>query len=121
MRGYHGSDAKFVEKEKRMRPIDADALKGKAIKVSTAKLPHTYFKAVGTREIDKAPTIEQPTWISVDERLPTAEDANEYNEVLAICQDGKKTACQLWEFKSSYRPLYWLPFSALPQPPKGVE
>ena len=41
--------------EKRL--IDANALKERAIRVSTAK-EHCYIKAVGTREIDKAPTID---------------------------------------------------------------
>ena len=41
-----------------MRLIDADALNERAIRVSTVKYPHTYLKAVGTREIDKAPTVD---------------------------------------------------------------
>jgi hypothetical protein len=41
-----------------MRLIDADALKERAIRLVTVKYPNTYFKGVGTREIDKAPTIE---------------------------------------------------------------
>ena len=40
-----------------MRLIDADALKERAIRVSTLK-EHCYMKAVGTHEIDKAPTID---------------------------------------------------------------
>jgi hypothetical protein len=40
-----------------MRLIDADALKGRAIRVSTVK-EHCYMKAVGTHEIDKAPTVD---------------------------------------------------------------
>lgn len=40
-----------------MRLIDADALKGRAIRVSTVK-EHCYMKAVGKHEIDKAPTID---------------------------------------------------------------
>ena len=40
-----------------MRLIDADALKKRAIRVSTVK-EHCYMKAVGTHEIDKAPTID---------------------------------------------------------------
>ena len=40
-----------------MRLIDADALKQRAIRVSTVK-EHCYMKAVGTHEIDKAPTID---------------------------------------------------------------
>lgn len=39
------------------RLIDANALKERAIRVSTVK-EHCYFKAVGTREIDKAPTVD---------------------------------------------------------------
>lgn len=39
------------------RLIDADALKERAIRVSTVK-EHCYMKAVGTKEIDKAPTID---------------------------------------------------------------
>ena len=40
-----------------VRLIDANALKLRAINVSTVR-SHTYMKAVGTREIDKAPTID---------------------------------------------------------------
>lgn len=40
-----------------MRLIDADALKERAIRVSTVK-EHCYMKAVGTHEIDKAPTVD---------------------------------------------------------------
>lgn len=40
-----------------MRLIDADALRERAIKVFAVK-DHWYMKAVGTREIDKAPTID---------------------------------------------------------------
>lgn len=39
------------------RLIDADALKQRAIRVSTVK-EHIYMKAVGTHEIDKAPTVD---------------------------------------------------------------
>ena len=43
-----------------MRLIDADALKTKAIKCETFKLydAPVFFKAVGTKEIDRAPTID---------------------------------------------------------------
>ena len=43
-----------------MRLIDADALKTKAIKCETFKLydAPVFFKAVGTKEIDKAPTVD---------------------------------------------------------------
>lgn len=39
-----------------MRLINADALKKRAIRMSTVK-EHCYMKAVGTHEIDKAPTV----------------------------------------------------------------
>ena len=43
-----------------MRLIDADALKTKAIRCETFKLYDApiFLKAVGTKEIDKAPTID---------------------------------------------------------------
>ena len=43
-----------------MRLIDADALKTKAIKCETFKLTgaSVFLKAVGTKEIDRAPTID---------------------------------------------------------------
>ena len=41
------------------RLIDATALKKRAVRMSTVKdIPHVFLKAVGTREIDKAPTID---------------------------------------------------------------
>lgn len=49
-----------METERRL--IDANALKKKAIRVSTVKgmgnKEHCYIKAVGTHEIDKAPTVD---------------------------------------------------------------
>ena len=43
-----------------MRLIDADVLKTKAIKCETFKLTgaSVFLKAVGTKEIDRAPTID---------------------------------------------------------------
>ena len=43
-----------------MRLIDADALKTKAIRCETFKLYDApiFLKAVGTKEIDKAPTVD---------------------------------------------------------------
>lgn len=43
-----------------MRLIDADALKTKAIRCETFKLSdrRVFLKAVGTKEIDRAPTID---------------------------------------------------------------
>ena len=48
--------------DNKKRLIDANALKERAVRVSTVKemgnQPHCYFKAVGTHEIDKAPTVD---------------------------------------------------------------
>ena len=107
-----------------MRPIDADALKERAIRVSTVKLPHTFFKAVGTREIDKAPTIEQPTWISAKDRLPKnfvsvlgyMTDAGEFPPVRECYTVGNVF---FFPALGDIHPVsHWMP---LPQPPKGVE
>lgn len=59
-------------------------------------------------------------WIPVSERLPTKEDANEYGEVLTITHKGIVTV-YLYDAVEYYQNdlLYWMPWSALPQPPKG--
>lgn len=101
------------------RLIDADALFEKVKESSEDAGFYTPIYNGFLASIVNAPTIEQPKWISCEERLPTAEDANEYSEMLAIDKNGKRTACQLWTFNSSYKPLWWMPFSALPEPPKG--
>ena len=48
--------------EEKKRLIDANALKKRAIKMVTVNSlgnkQHCYFKAVGTDEIDKAPTVD---------------------------------------------------------------
>ena len=55
----------------KMRLIDADALKERAIRVSTVKemgnKAHCYMKAVGTHEIDKAPTVDAVSRCVVDQ------------------------------------------------------
>lgn len=58
-----------------------EEIEKEAVKMYTKKLPHQYYKAVGTRKIeeiihshmDEAKDINVPSndgWISVDERLP---------------------------------------------------
>ena len=89
-----------------MRLIDADALKTKAIKCETFKLYDApiFFKAVGTKEIDKAPTIDAVT-VSELKKLRDylyAEDLifmrglAELNKLIANCgakMDGSDNDC----------------------------
>lgn len=48
-----------------MRLIDADALKEKKV-----YCPERHEKVVPVAEIDWMPTVEQPQWISVKDRMP---------------------------------------------------
>lgn len=60
-------------------------------------------------------------WISVDDRLPTKEDSDKYEHVLAITRDGR---VRDWGYElvifSSKKFTHWMP---LPEPPemKGSE
>ena len=87
------------------RLIDADALKERAIRVSTVK-EHTYFKAVGTREIDKAPTVD-----AVEVVHSFWDDSGRYvfpSGRKAICCDICKCALSVGEynrFKWNYCPV----------------
>lgn len=124
-----------------MRLIDADALKERAIRVSTVK-EHCYMKAVGTHEIDKAPTVEVGKWIPVTERLPDvdgrylcfhrgayanwmqsvqfAKDARKFDEYAFKKQWENKWL--LYDSEYGYYAVdsitHWMP---LPEPPKEVE
>jgi hypothetical protein len=55
MQSNLGIGGQKMANEKRL--IDANALKERAIRVSTVK-EHCYMKAIGTHEIDKAPTVD---------------------------------------------------------------
>lgn len=59
-------------------------------------------------------------WIPVTERYPDKEDANEFDEVLTFLRNGKRTTYPYYMVNSNSNSfLYWMPLSALPQPPKG--
>ena len=95
-----------------MRTIDADKLKERAIRVSTVK-EHCYMKAVGTHEIDKAPTLdvvsrdlfEQYKW----ERDIAIEQLDELGISLGEKIDGfyltKEEYEELLEYKHMYEDL----------------
>lgn len=57
-------------------------------------------------------------WISVKDRLPTREDANETESILAINKDDKYVGRWLWDIVARWPTAftYWMP---LPEPPKG--
>lgn len=57
-------------------------------------------------------------WISVKDRLPTREDANETESILAINKDEKYVGKWVWDIVARWPTefTYWMP---LPQPPKG--
>lgn len=57
-------------------------------------------------------------WIAVKDRLPTREDANETESILAINKDEKYVGRWVWDIVARWPTgfTYWMP---LPQPPKG--
>lgn len=57
-------------------------------------------------------------WISVKDRLPTREDANETESILAINKDEKYVGRWLWDIVARWPDEFtnWMP---LPEPPKG--
>lgn len=59
-------------------------------------------------------------WIPLTERLPTKEDANEFDEILTVTRKGTVTP-YYYDRVAYYQKdfPYWMPWSALPTPPKG--
>ena len=57
-------------------------------------------------------------WISVKDRLPTREDANETESILAINKDEKYVGRWVWDIVARWPTefTYWMP---MPKPPKG--
>ena len=57
-------------------------------------------------------------WISVKDRLPTREDANETESILAINKDERYVGRWVWDIVARWPTefTYWMP---IPQPPKG--
>ena len=115
-----------------MRPIDADVLSEKILDVVRCVIPESEFTEgytsglyAVTKQIEDEPTIEQPTWISCAERLPT--EGGTY----LVCQDFSMWGVEhkvigLEQFVKQFGGWYcdglkikgithWMP---LPQPPK---
>ena len=57
-------------------------------------------------------------WIPVTERLPTREDANETESILAINKDEKYVGRWVWDIVARW-PTEFTHWMLLPQPPKG--
>ena len=57
-------------------------------------------------------------WVSVNDRLPTREDANETESILAINKDERYVGRWVWDIVARWPTefTYWMP---IPQPPKG--
>ena len=77
-----------------MRLIDADTLKTKAIRCETFKLYDApiFLKAVGTKEIDKAPTIDAVPVVRCKDckYFKTRLCENENNHDDWFCADGER-------------------------------
>ena len=62
--------------------------------------------------------VTMQEWISVEDRLPTREDANETESILAINKDERYVGRWVWDIVARWPTefTYWMP---IPQPPKG--
>jgi hypothetical protein len=110
-----------------MRPIDADSLIAEFedyIKSNRACGNNICVTVadVLTETIIDAPTIEQPTWISVEDRLPKCGEivfCNTQN-FFEVLQWDERADVWVGAYRSYWKEYvtHWMP---LPQPPKGVE
>ena len=104
-----------------MRLIDADALEQDLLKKG-------FYLAIVKAALESAPTIEQPAWISVEDRLPDdGEEVLLYDRVFRFYELGTyhkrgKVLDPYWAIAGNTYPIsdytHWMPLS---QPPKGVE
>lgn len=118
-----------------MRPIDADALLSMFCEFYTnyERANRLVFSACEIKQmfadmLNETPTIEQPKWIPVTERLP---ELNQnvlmyFEDNMAVgfwcdTDEGVPAWCAYTDggwYTDCDMPLYWMP---LPQPPKGDE
>ena len=66
--------------------------------------------------LENGVTVQE--WISVKDRLPTREDANETDSILAINKDERYVGRWVWDIVARWPTefTHWMP---MPQPPKG--
>ena len=71
---------------------------------------------VAAHLISRGITVQE--WVSVDDRLPTREDANETESILAINKDERYVGRWVWDIVARWPTefTYWMP---IPQPQKG--
>ena len=74
------------------------------------------IEAVVDYLLDSGVTVQE--WISVKDRLPTREDANETESILAINKDERYVGRWVWDIVARWPTefTYWMP---MPKPPKG--
>ena len=103
-----------------MRPVDADAL-FKAFE-KAAWYNNADRDEIAEEILLQMPTIEQLTWVSVDERLPNHGDIVLCNTLFYVEVLQWDAIAEVWISKTSVHRKeyadYWMP---LPQLPKGVE
>lgn len=71
-----------------------EEIEKEAVKMYTKKLPHQYYKAVGTRKIEEIihshmDEVENDGWIPVEERLPEDNHKGIYDMQLVTLEDGE--------------------------------
>ena len=78
--------------------------------------PRPTYETVASYLMSHGVTVQE--WISVNDRLPTREDANETESILAINKDEKYVGRWVWDIVARWPTefTYWMP---MPQPPKG--
>lgn len=101
-----------------MRLIDADALKAHVNSLSTHWLND--WSTIGVlAAIDRQITVDavHGRWISVEDRPPTEDDADDNGFVVAYTTENKKIIAR-WTDVRRFNEFvtHWMP---LPQPPKG--
>lgn len=100
-----------------MRVIDADALNESIRGISKNITRPAAVELMCLFQIEEAPTIETPRWISLDERLPTKEDSDKDEHILGFTKDGFM-GCWNWEDVARFCRedfTHWMP---MPEPPK---
>lgn len=67
--------------------------------------------------VDNAPTIEEPRWIPVMEKLPTAEDTDNYYSVWAFCKDDGFARAWDYDVVVNNPDLFshWMPLPSFPK------